>query len=150
MKSAALFSILVLCTPGCSTVQREVPVRVTSSPEGATVTMHCGSGGTPTSVTPASIQVSRSAVPCFLTLTKPGYEDEVVSLTAAHVVREEPTSSSPGSPYVKRAGANVFGNAATETQVDPPSGSVETSRPESVHVVLRPRVSEADPNGRGR
>jgi hypothetical protein len=79
-----LLAALFLLT-GCATiVQRGYQrIPVSSDPPGASIDVQCGRSAKVTTLTPATISVSRRAVPCVIAVSKDGYQTATTTLTRA-------------------------------------------------------------------
>lgn len=79
----SLLGVVLLLTTGCATMVngRYQTIAVDSYPSRAAVEVDCGDGPRAAGVTPAKVSVRRSAEYCQLTLTRKGYEPEVIALS---------------------------------------------------------------------
>lgn len=85
---AVAAAAILLGAAGCGTVThgRYQTIEVTSNPPGANVSLRCGERQQGPVVTPASLKVSRRALPCEIAVAHPGGAIEIAPLTR-HVSR---------------------------------------------------------------
>jgi|GEM_PF-2704026 len=132
------FRMLLVLTCSLGAGCHSTPLQITSSPTGALGRVQCGSRGFSV-VTPASAELPRGG-PCFLTLSKEGFEQIRVPITSAFSAPDaDPTAvrqlGDRDAPFLPPAHGGIWSPAGTEIQKAP---DVSMTRPRAVHIVLRP------------